>query len=410
MTTSEAQTLKNAFVNSMKKWNDVYFYSYKQDGTKSKEKVINIVEGSSSDYDIIIYPEKPDYSSVAGTNYIGAPTSTEIKSSNVEHNHYLKFYIKVNIGYFKVGLKTDIYGNNVVTQNDINHLMDRTGAHEIGHILGLDDMDVCCPQSTGEGNYHHEELLMGYAKNGNFLTRQQNITYKDLAGVAITRGFHTDSDHRWLVDTDQLYNGQYKKICSICNGIEYVSSLSGNYYEYNYCQGVHTLSSNNMMAVGCNGDKDYIKCKYCRYVAPVEDMVTQNYNYQLINSSTHRITNNVSGLNYTITEEHNYSYSLYSATQHKCTCTCGKIVYERHSITEADYTDGDNIAICIQCRKIINLDDGMFPVLPTSITKYSINGSYILPNGIVVLVEEDIQSYINNTLIFYEEENLPQIE
>ena len=29
------------------------------------------------------------------------------------------------------------------------------------------------------------------------------------------------------------------------------------------------------------------------------------------------------------------------------------------------------------------------------------NGSFILPNGIIVLVDEDIPLYLNNTLIFY---------
>lgn len=81
----------------------------------------------------------------------------------------------------------------------------------------------------------------------------------------------------------------------------------------------------------------------------------------------------------------------------------------RHSMTEADYTDGDNIGRCIQCKAFFNINDGMFPILPTQITKYSINGSYILPNGIIILVNNDIQSYLNNTLIFYDKNNLPQI-
>ena len=61
-------------------------------------------------------------------------------------------------------------------------------------------------------------------------------------------------------------------------------------------------------------------------------------------------------------------------------------------------------------QKAIDLNEGMFSVLPTSIIKYSINGSFILPNGIVVLVEQDIQSYINNTLVFYNKEDIPKIE
>lgn len=62
-------------------------------------------------------------------------------------------------------------------------ILSRTGAHEIGHILGLRDIDSIEGDSS---KYHHEEILMGYSR---FLTetRQTEITYKDIAVVAITR-------------------------------------------------------------------------------------------------------------------------------------------------------------------------------------------------------------------------------
>ena len=40
----------------MKKWNNVYFYSYNAYGTLIKNKVINIVEGTESDHNLTIYP------------------------------------------------------------------------------------------------------------------------------------------------------------------------------------------------------------------------------------------------------------------------------------------------------------------------------------------------------------------
>jgi len=36
------------------------------------------------------------------------------------------------------------------------------------------------------------------------------------------------------------------------------------------------------------------------------------------------------------------------------------------------------------------------------IGKESANGSYILPNGVIVLVEEDIDAYFAGTLVFYD--------
>ena len=48
---------------------------------------------------------------------------------------------------------------------------------------------------------------------------------------------------------------------------------------------------------------------------------------------------------------------------------------------------------------------GMF-----NVQKVSINGSYILPNGIIVLVDEDIEAYENGTLVFYDRDDLPQVQ
>ncbi len=44
-----------------------------------------------------------------------------------------------------------------------------------------------------------------------------------------------------------------------------------------------------------------------------------------------------------------------------------------------------------------------------SITQFSLNGSFILPNGIIVLVDEDIEAYLNGTLVFYNKDELPEV-
>ncbi len=40
----EANSIKEAFANSMKKWNNIYYYSYDANGNRVANKIINIVE------------------------------------------------------------------------------------------------------------------------------------------------------------------------------------------------------------------------------------------------------------------------------------------------------------------------------------------------------------------------------
>ena len=184
---------------------------------------------------------------------------------------------------------------------------------------------------------------MGY---GNIAYRTSDITYKDIAGVAITRGFHTDSDHKWLY-AGQQSDGTYKLICSICNGVKYVESLSGYTYDtYNACGENHTLSSGNMMAVASYGTSDYYKCKYCRYVAPFENIVAQDYSIAQYNSALHKYTNSVNGLEYTFYEEHSFNYGNISDSSHTATCACGYTVTQNHVFTYESISNLYHISVC----------------------------------------------------------------
>ena len=53
-----------------------------------------------------------------------------------------------------------------------------------------------------------------------------------------------------------------------------------------------------------------------------------------------------------------------------------------------------------------NNGEGGIGIVPginsSSVSKITKNGSYILPNGIIILVDEDIKDYENGTIIFYE--------
>ncbi len=301
--------------------------------------------------------------------------------------------------------------NSIASEDVVNIIRERNGAHEFGHILGLRDVDknnLC--NSNLVDTWHHEELLMGY---GSLSARSLNITYKDIAGVAITRGFHTDSDHKWL-NCGLQSDGTYKLVCSICNGVRMVENLSGySYNTYRSCNDDHDLSSGNMMAVASYGTQDYYKCKYCRYVAPFSSIVTQNYTKSYYSDTLHKCVNNVEGLEYTFYEEHNivnhkcldcgkefhsYSYTWISETRHQRSCGCGETSNMPHVIKGDSSSNLGGYAICLLCRGRVSV--GVIYGNSINELPHTQNGSYILPNGVVVLVDEDIEAYMDGSLVF----------
>ena len=395
-TSTQGKLIKESYVNSIKKWDNIYYY--KTEGSiVTKTKLVNFVEVTDSPYNLIIFPYYDDrvnennenIYAVAGKTYSG--TVIDIGDFNgATHKHYSLARIGVNV-----------YANKDCQPGDL--YLERTGAHEFGHVFGLGDIDGV--ENSNKSDYHHEELIMGYSKD-NSANRQTNITYKDIAGTLVAMGFHTASDHKWMYSSTEY--GGYKFICSICNGVKYSPTLPDTGVLFEFCKnpytGVsrHTLSSGNMMAVASYEHKDYIKCKYCRYVAPFEDRVQQNYVYTNKNSTTHTVTNDVTGLSYTFEESHciMYAFSKTIGKHRKHCVNCDYSVEEGHAVTYEDYTDGNDTVKCIICNQILDKNSGWFMVNNINPTQTTVNGSYILPNGIIILVEEDIDSYKEGTLEF----------
>lgn len=471
----------------MKKWNDVYFYSYDENGTKKTNKIINIIEGTESDHNLTIYLiengstfNNNKFYSPAMTYQIAPSIQINTNDSNIIHTHYSNWHMHVNLQYF--------YEDGNVQTSSIKFARDSMGAHELGHILGLKDIDVYCPNSS----YHHEELLMGYGETS---YRQVDVTYKDIAGVAITRGFHTDNDHCWMKRINS--NGTIDLICSICNGVLYNVELDSNDRTYqgktlkDFKNCIHNDGINfDMLLVATDGERDFFKCQYCRHIdtinvdkkvinigygtdfnisnqvnkgekSYIKCQFINNANYDFIISSTYPLevklydknfneisisllstnsnktktfsknllagtyylkTNYVSNyvegtINISIIgEEHTHSYTMqyFNYKWHALTCECGEIIgsYECHAILSSSITNG-KYAICIGCNHLLDLsiDEALIGGNNTSlITQKTINGSYILPSGIIVLVDEDLEAYLNNTLNFYNENEIPIIK
>ena len=417
----DAEEIKTAYANSMKKWNDIYYYSYDENGNRIAQKIINIEEGNLSDYNLIIYPTLNDEFYAMTTYQPQDDALVEINSQNVSHYHYDKWEMYVSIFYF-----LDIYDSS-------STIKERTGEHELGHVLGLSDVDSCC--SAKELIDHHEEILMGYGE-GN---RSTYAKYKDIAGVSITRGFHTDSDHVWMLRTND--DGTMDVICAQCNGVRKNISLTDGKYEgktvnaYKSC--VHHGGTNQkMLLVATDGVRDFYKCQYCRYILQTahtqhyydgasyvdgdshnkvcvicnySNITNHDYVYTYINADEHHRA--CGTCNCSSTETHQYTeYKKHTSTHHINMCKCGQTgtIISPHVVIQSEVVN--NIGFCKYCGARVMLGSDFGQVEPMFITKVTINGSYILPNGIIVLVDEDIEEYENGMLVWYDKDQLPQIQ
>ena len=90
-------------------------------------------------------------------------------------------------------------------------------------------------------------------------------------------------------------------------------------------------------------------------------------------------------------------YQWLNLTTHTMLCECGDLIERNHVVSSDAYNSGASIAPCLLCGGNATIG---FIEIQNNILKISENGSFILSNGLVVLVDEDIEAYMNGTLIF----------
>lgn len=128
----------------------------------------------------------------------------------------------------------------------------------------------------------------------------------------------------------------------------------------------------------------------------------------VLNEDSASTTSEVGSVAYQIVcNTHSYgSYVYYNNDSHIKYCSCGAFVTEGHYIRQSDIVDNRYVR-CLGCRARLDLFEDSANSIMSTITQVSINGSYIFPNGIVVLVDEDVQAYLDGTLVFYQPDNVP---
>ena len=92
---------------------------------------------------------------------------------------------------------------------------------------------------------------------------------------------------------------------------------------------------------------------------------------------------------------HNYTYVGVNKTNHRASCNCGKSYLTLHYIVGS--TSG-RYAKCGGCGMTLDLNDG--PYIGVMSLSKTPNGSYISQSGIPVIMEGDVEAYLNGTLKF----------
>lgn len=90
------------------------------------------------------------------------------------------------------------------------------------------------------------------------------------------------------------------------------------------------------------------------------------------------------------THQHNYGLAMYyNNLYHKSTCLCGEYILQYHVVNT------ENLNRCVVCNEIIN---NSYNMLSGNIEFITNNGSYRLPNGIIVLTNSDLKRFMSNNL------------
>ena len=91
------------------------------------------------------------------------------------------------------------------------------------------------------------------------------------------------------------------------------------------------------------------------------------------------------------------SFTWKNDRQHLAKCSCGVTQMKGHAVRDGSFVGG--YATCILCGGRASVGYVPYPN-ESSTLPCSVNGSYILPNGVIVLVEADIAAFLQGTLVF----------
>lgn len=251
-----------------------------------------------------------------------------------------------------------------------------------------------CIELSSQTTYFDEQCgfgLVNYQKSKSYLSNSQynnfNIPINCVNGdivasynVTIPSCKKIEINANWIINSANvgIYTNAYTPVYTKC-----------------YLKLYDIQSSSYVKSVSKNSNTCFLE-----YINPT----TANRQYRIdvvVNGSKASGGIEVGSLVYNIekTHTHDYLYAWKNYTQHRTNCLCGILDIDPHVVSPDAFNNGQQYATCLLCGGLASIGiiyyDGINQSFPATA-----NGSFILPNGVIVLEDEDMDAYLEGTLIF----------
>lgn len=363
------------------------------------EEITELVEIIENDL------ESMGYTNISST--LSIPTITDnqelicIRMGEVDY-HFMRYDLETNVWYHKPG-NTAVLKYNYTPNNAMAWYSEYS-------FMGKENYD----SSTV---YDSDIYFIKYDKN------KIEVSYNTL-NLSYPLHINTGKDSILEID-NSFYNQFYKVDISSTNAVEaklydkdmelleaytgsnihfYKSMLNNVYYlKLNYVNSV--VSGNININISAHrhsytysevGSGHAATCVDCGYTTTLSHVYDQHY---CIHCNS-----------YTTAHDYDRNYKWLSYTMHSSECCCGAVATQGHVVSSGSYNKGQRFSTCLLCGGLAEMGFAQWPFNSSAVAQVTMNGSFILPNGVIVLEDEDLEAYLNGTLVFFDKDKVPVIQ
>ena len=283
------------------------------------------------------------------------------------------------------GLATDIFGNEIDGDDTM------IGAHS---MIGYD-------YDGTPGNY---DIVLNLCWNNSYRQKIRSTDFQSVNSIIWLEIIEENLPHECSNNYYDPSTGEEFCACQIYynthpshqSHIYHFEEFDSNtHFEECYCGVKTNVQAHDLTYSYYSATQHNKNCSECAY----HEVVNHEYNIPHSPTNTYHSLKCACGVTSLETEAHYaHKYKNWDKSLHKVYCECGKEWTQPHVVESGSYSSGNKYALCLACKALVTI--GM--TYHQSITELprSENGSFILPDGIIVLVDEDIEEYFNGTLEF----------